>query len=146
MTPEGPGKPSAVSAPEINEFVAATYPALSRTQVKCVRAVRGEVETVWRHQEEELRPGGYISGVTQFTVADASLWFVTFTLIGLEAMAVTADLQLTFLRPAQGGDLHGLGTLLSQGRRRFHGSVKLWVGEERDRLVAHASGTYITPN
>ncbi|MGA7270053.1 MAG: PaaI family thioesterase, partial [Acidimicrobiia bacterium] len=88
----------------------------------------------------------YISGVTQFTVADASLWFVTFTLIGLEAMAVTADLQLTFLRPALGGDLHGLGTLLSQGRRRFHGSVKLWVGEERDRLVAHATGTYITPN
>lgn len=135
-----------MSAWEINDFVATVYPALGSSQVKCTRAVRGEVETVWAYNEEELRPGGYISGVTQFAVADASLWFVTFTLIGLEPMAVTSDLQLTFLRPALGGDLHGVGTLLSQGRRRVHGSVGLWVGEDRDRLVAHATGTYVIPD
>lgn len=137
---------SAVSAAEINQFVTATYPALSRAGVVCTRAARGQVETVWPYQASELRPGGYVSGVTQFALADASLWFVTFTLIGLEAMAVTSDLQLTFLRPARGGDLHGRGTVLSQGRRRVHGSVSLWVGEDRDRLVAHATGTYMVPD
>lgn len=137
---------SAASASEINEFVATTYPALSRARVVCTSADKGEVETVWEYREEELRPGGYISGVTQFSVADASLWFLTFTLIGLEAMAVTSDLQINFLRPARGGDLHGLGILLSQGRRRVHGSVKLWVGEDRERLVAHATGTYVIPD
>ncbi len=138
--------PSAASVSEMNDFVAANYPALSRTKVRCTRAVSGEVGTVWPYQEEELRPGGYISGVTQFALADASLWFLTFSLIGLEPMAVTSDLQLTFLRPALGGDLHGLGTLLSRGRRRVHGAVKLWVGEDPDRLVAHATGTYVVPD
>lgn len=130
---------------EMTSFAFAEFPALAVAGVRCVAARPGEAEAVWSYDEAQLRPGGYISGPTQFMVADTCLWFAVFTLIGLEPMAVTSDLQMTFLRPALGDDLHGLATVVSQSRRRIHGTVRLWVGEDRDRLVAHATGTYAVP-
>ena len=47
-------------------------------------------------------PGGYISGPTQFTLADTAIWFAVFTVIGISPMAVTTDLSISFLRPATG--------------------------------------------
>ena len=50
-----------------------------------------------------IRPGGYVSGPTQFALADAALWYMTFAVIGrIEPMALTSELSIRFLRPAQG--------------------------------------------
>jgi uncharacterized protein (TIGR00369 family) len=134
-----------ISPAEVNEFVAARYPALSGSGVTCEEVEKGEALVRWKLDEGELRPGGYISGPTQFAVADAALWFVTFSLVGLEEMAVTADLHITFLRPAIGGDLYARGRSVSTGKRRVRGTVDLWVGEDSDRLVSHAVGSYALP-
>lgn len=118
---------------------------MAATGVRCVEAESGRVRAVWPHDESQLRPGGYISGGTQFMVADAALWFVTFTVVGLEAMAVTSACQITFLRPAVGGDLWAEASVLSHTRRRVHGDVRLWVGSDETRMVSHATGTYSLP-
>lgn len=134
-----------IAPAEIDRFVAETYPAMAQSGVRCVEAAEGRVEVVWPYDETQLRPGSYISGVTQFALADCALWFATFTVVGLEAMAVTTDVQISFLRPARGDDLRATAEVVSVGRARIHGDVRLWVGNDRDRLVSHASGTYALP-
>ena len=80
-----------------------------------------------------------------FGLADIALWFAAFTEIGIEPMAVTSELSIRFLRPAQGGDLLARATLASVSTRRMVGSIDLWVDGGEDRLVAVAQGTYVRP-
>lgn len=129
---------------EVNEFVEVQFPAMYRQGIRCTRLGDGTAEAVWIHDPSQLRPGDYISGPTQFSLADAALWFLAFTVVGLEPMAVTSDLSINFLRPAVGGDLHAEANLISLSRRRLLGEVRLWV-EAEDRLVSHATGTYALP-
>lgn len=130
---------------EIDAFAARQYPALAASGVRCLSAEDGRVEVVWIYDEAQLRPGGYISGPTQFALADSGLWYATFTLVGLEAMAVTSDLHITFLRPAREGNLHAAAQVVSAGRNRVHGVVRLWVEDDPETLVSHAIGTYALP-
>ena len=131
-----------ISPAEVNEFVASRYPALAGSGVTCEELDDARALARWKLDEGDLRPGGYISGPIQFAVADAALWFVTFSHVGLQEMAVTSDLHITFLRPAIGGDLYGRARSVSVGKRRIRGTVDLWVGEDFDRLVSHAVGSY----
>lgn len=93
-----------------------------------------------------LRPGGYISGPTQFGLADAALWYLTFGVIDrVEPMALTSELSIRFLRPAQGSTLWARATLESAGRRSIVGSVRVWCDDAEDRPSSVAQGTYVLP-
>lgn len=126
---------------EVNAFVAGVYPAVHADGFRCTAMGHGEAGGRWRHDPRALRPGGFISGPTQFTLADLALWYLSFTVLGLQPMAVTSDLAMTFLRPAVGDDLLATAILLRAGRTRLHGRVELWVAGD-DRPVAHATGGY----
>ena len=94
----------------------------------------------------EVRPGGFISGPTQFALADAALWYLAFVAIGrVEPMALTSELSIRFLRPAVGVELWARATLEGAGRRNVVGSVRIWVDEREDRATAVAQGTYALP-
>lgn len=93
-----------------------------------------------------LRPGGYVSGPVQFGLADAALWYLVFGVIGrVEPMALTSELSIRFLRPAQGTTLWGEASLESAGRRSIVGSVRVWADDARDRPSSVAQGTYVLP-
>ena len=95
---------------------------------------------------EELRPGGFISGPTQFSLADAALWYVVFAAIGrIEPMALTSELSIRFLRPAIGDVLWARGTLESAGRRNVVGTVHVWTDDRPEKPTAVAQGTYVLP-
>lgn len=127
---------------EVDAFIAEVYPATDSGGYRCEVIEEGRTVARWQYDETILRPGGFISGPVQFTVADVALWYLSFTVVGLQPMAVTSDLQITFLRPAVGGDLLGEAHLLRAGRTRISGRVSLWVDGEPDRPVAHATGSY----
>jgi acyl-coenzyme A thioesterase PaaI-like protein len=94
----------------------------------------------------ELRPGGFISGPTQFGLADAALWYLVFGAIGrIEPMALTSELSIRYLRPAQGQVLWARATLESAGRRNVVGTVRVWADDREDRPTATAQGTYALP-
>lgn len=133
-----------ISPAEVDAFIAEHYPAMAASGVRCEEISEGLAVARWRHNPEALRPGNLISGPTQFELADAALWMLAFTVVGLEAMAVTMDLHITFLRPATGGDLLARAELLSAGRTRISGEVRLWVDGD-DRGVSHAVGSYAPP-
>jgi uncharacterized protein (TIGR00369 family) len=134
--------PPTISPEDVNVFVASVYPAAHRDGYRCVELGDGFAVARWTYDPDILRPGGLISGPTQFTVADIALWHLSFTVLGLKAMAVTSDIHMTFLRPAAGGDLIGRAELLRAGRTRISGQVRIWVEGAEHRPVAHAVGGY----
>jgi uncharacterized protein (TIGR00369 family) len=129
-----------LSPAAVDAFVASIYPAA--TAHRCDAIGDGFAEARWPLDDTMLRPGGLISGPTQFALADLALWYLSFTVVGLAPMAVTADLHITFLRPAKGGDLLARAELLRAGKSRISGRVLLWVDGAADRPVSHAVGSY----
>jgi len=97
-------------------------------------------------QPEELRPGGFVSGPTQFGLADAALWYLVFAAIGrVEPMAMTSELSIRYLRPAIGEVLWARGTLDAAGRRNIVGTVHVWMDDRQTKPTAVAQGTYALP-
>lgn len=134
--------PSSLTPRQVNDFVASEYPAAHAGGYRCDELGDGFAVARWIYDPGTLRPGGLISGPTQFTVADIALWHLSFTVLGLKPMAVTSDVHITFLRPAAGGDLIGRAELLRAGRTRISGQVRLWVEGADHRPVSHAVGGY----
>ncbi len=97
--------------------------------------------------EAELRPGAFISGPTQFGLADAALWYLLFGATGrIEPMALTSELSIRFLRPAQGSVLWARATLDVAGRRNVVGTVRVWCDDRENKPTATAQGTYVLPH
>ena len=96
--------------------------------------------------DAELRPGAFVSGPSQFGLADAALWYLVFGATGrIEPMALTSELSIRFLRPAQGAVLWAKATLDVAGRRNVVGTVRVWCDERSDKPTATAQGTYVLP-
>ncbi len=94
----------------------------------------------------EIRPGGFISGPTQFALADAALWYATFVAIDhIEPMALTSELSIRFLRPATGAELWARADVAVAGRRGVVGTVSIW-SDDVTRPSAIAQGTYMLPH
>src|SRR5918995_1079270 len=95
---------------------------------------------------DDIGPGGFISGPTQFALADAALWYLVFGALGrVELMALTSELSIRFLRPAIGDVLSGRAELASISRRSVVGTVWVWAGDNEHRPSAIAQGTYALP-
>jgi uncharacterized protein (TIGR00369 family) len=137
--------PPELTIDEVNDFVARTFPVAGHRGIRCEALGKGTATARWTFDKAQLRPGDYISGPTMFALADSALWFATFTIIGLQAMAVTSEMSIRFLRPAQGADLLAQATIDSAGSRRLVGTIQLWIDGSRERLVAVAQGSYARP-
>lgn len=125
---------------------AAVSAAFSGSSNSCVEIGDGWVTARLTPDTSALRPGGFISGPTQFGLADAALWFLTFGAIGrIELMALTSELSIRYLRPAAGDVLWAKATLDSAGRRNVVGTVRLWVDDRESKATAVAQGTYALP-
>lgn len=96
--------------------------------------------------DAELRPGAFVSGPSQFGLADAALWYLVFGATGrIEPMALTSELSIRFLRPARGEILWARATLDVAGRRNVVGTVHVWCDDRSDKPTATAQGTYALP-
>ena len=148
MSTDTPAEPSTVpptgpTAEEINDMIAEQFPGTGRACVDLGPDFALASSVV---EPENLRPGGFVSGPTQFGLADAALWYLTFGAIGrIEPMAMTSELSMRYLRPAQGTVLWARATLEKAGRRNVVGTVHLWCDDNTDRITATAQGTYALP-
>lgn len=90
---------------------------------------------------DDLRPGGTVSGPTIMSLADGVAYMVVLSRIGPEALAVTSNLNINFLRRPRPGGLRASGRLLKLGRTLALVEVEV-VPEDGSEAVAHAVVTY----
>lgn len=132
-----------VDVDAINEMVRASFPG---TGSRCLELGTDHALATLDVAEADLRPGELVSGPTQFGLIDCALWFLTFVAIGrIEPMALTSELSIRFLRPAQGRRLLCRADLESVSRRSVVGTARVWCDGAPGRVTATAQGTYALP-
>jgi uncharacterized protein (TIGR00369 family) len=95
--------------------------------------------------EKNLRPGGTVSGPAMFALADVSVYLAILAMIGPEALAVTTNCSIDFMRkPAAGRDLLAEARILKLGRVLAVGDVLVFSDGAADP-VARATLTYSIP-
>ena len=96
-------------------------------------------------QEHHLRPGGTVSGPSMFSLADISVYLSVLAAIGPEALTVTTNCSLDFMRkPMAETDLLAHCKLLKLGKSLAVGDVLIF-SDGMDKPVARATMTYSIP-
>ena len=96
-------------------------------------------------QEHHLRPGGTVSGPSMFSLADISVYLSVLAAIGPEALTVTTNCSLDFMRkPVSETDLLAHCKLLKLGKSLAVGDVLIF-SDGMDKPVARATMTYSIP-
>jgi uncharacterized protein (TIGR00369 family) len=141
-----PTTASAVTVEEVNAFLAAELPFFPTMGITCAEVARGTAVTRFAYDDRWARPGGIVNGVTMMGLADLAVYVAIFTLAGIRPMAVTNELKMNFLRPAAGRDVFARATVHKLGRRVAFASVAVTEAGDDERLVAHATSSYVLPD
>ncbi|MGJ8626568.1 MAG: PaaI family thioesterase [Sulfitobacter sp.] len=105
----------------------------------------GEITMRLLTGHKHLRPGGTISGPSMFALADVAAYLVTLAMIGPQALAVTTNCSIDFMRkPMAGVHLIAKARLLKLGKLLSVTDVLIY-SEGSDKPVARASLTYAIP-
>ncbi|MGC1497967.1 MAG: PaaI family thioesterase [Sulfitobacter sp.] len=105
----------------------------------------GEITMRLLTANKHLRPGGTISGPSMFALADVAAYLVTLSQIGPQALAVTTNCSIDFMRkPVAGVHLIAKARLLKLGKLLSVTDVLIY-SDGADKPVARASLTYAIP-
>ena len=134
-----------LDADGVNALLRKAFPGAEQARTVLITEVGpGRLHMVAPYREGLLRPGGVISGPTLMGLADNAAYALVLAHIGDQLMAVTSQLNMSFLRGCQPGDIHAEAEMLRLGRRLAVMDVRLWT-EAPDRLAAQANVTYAIP-
>lgn len=133
-----------MTADELNAFLVEVFEQVADDfHVDEVR--QAEVTMRLLTSDKHLRPGGTISGPSMFGLADVAAYVVTLAHIGPQALAVTTNCSIDFMRkPAAGVPLVAKARLLKLGKQLSVSDVLLF-SEGMEEPVARASLTYAIP-
>ncbi|MEO1551999.1 MAG: PaaI family thioesterase [Pseudomonadota bacterium] len=132
-----------MTAPEVERFLAAEFPQIDgRFELREIGPGRALVRMPVG--QGDLRPGGTVSGPSMFALADVAYYIVTLAMIGPEALTVTTNCNINFMRKPQPTALVAEARILKLGRSLSVGDVSL-RNEDQTDLVAHAQMTYSIP-
>lgn len=133
----------ALDAAGLLEVMAREFPQQQgRFDIEDVAPMRARVRMFV--SEAELRPGGTVSGPTMFTLADCAFYMATMAMIGPQALTVTTNCSINFLRKPDPVDIIGECRILKLGKTLSTGDVMIYSDGKPD-VVAHASLTYAIP-
>jgi uncharacterized protein (TIGR00369 family) len=128
---------------ELEAFFAQAFPQ-GGSQTRTVELGSGWARVVFDPAERNLRPGNLVSGPTQMGLADHAAYAVILAHIGPVAMAVTSNLNFSFLRGVQMRQVVADARLLKLGKRLATVDVVLWQDDEAN-IVAQSTVTYAIP-
>ncbi|MCA0047382.1 PaaI family thioesterase [Mesorhizobium sp. B283B1A] len=121
--------------PQLNERVAA-YEAIDVFPGGCIVRLNAG--------EQHLRPGGTVSGPALFTLADIGGYVCVLSHAGPDALSVTTNLNINFVRKAEAGPIDGHCRILKLGKGLMVFDIDIVAGPE-GHTIAHATGTYSIP-
>ena len=128
---------------DLQAFMARVFPQVHRQFT--VQSVAPWRLVLRMHVDDShLRPGGTVSGPSMFALADLAFYLATLAMIGPEALAVTTNCAIDFMRKPAPGDLLGEARILKLGRSLSVGDVMIHPVDD-SAPVARASLTYSIP-
>lgn len=144
MTKEDP-KP-VMDAEELNKFLSQVYPQLNDhlAGYSVLDVQPGGCTVRLQASNQHLRPGGTVSGPALFTLADIGGYACVLSHLGPEALCVTTNLNINFMRKADAGEIVGHSRILKLGKSLMVFDIEM-ITPANGLTVAHASGTYSIP-
>ncbi len=135
-----------MTAAEVNALLATAYPQLNDqfSFYEALEVFPGGCTVRLNADERHLRPGGTVSGPSLFTLADIGGYVCVLSHAGPDALSVTINLNINFMRKAEAGPIDGHCRILKLGRSLMVFDADLVAGPDR-HTVAHATGTYSIP-
>ena len=130
---------------QLADFFVAAFPGIATERhAGIVEIMPGRVRLRLEPDEASLRPGGIVSGPTQMGLADRAAYAAILAHIGPVAMAVTSNLNMSFLRAVEYAPVMADAELIKLGKRLATVDVRLWQGDP-GRVLAQATVTYAIP-
>jgi uncharacterized protein (TIGR00369 family) len=133
-----------MTAGEVNELLKSVYPQLN-DKIDFYEAVDifpGGCTVRLNADERHLRPGGTVSGPSLFTLADIGGYVCVLSHAGPDALSVTTNLNINFVRKAEAGPIDGHCRILKLGKALMVFEIDIVADGQ---TVAHATGTYSIP-
>lgn len=133
-----------LTATEVQAFMVAEFPQTAdEFTVEQVGPMMARVRMT--PAERHLRPGGTVSGPTIFALADCAAYFAIIAMVGPEALAVTTNASIDYMRkPTVGADLVADVQLLKLGRVLVVADVQVRA-DGAAAIMARATFTYSRP-
>ncbi|RWA76695.1 PaaI family thioesterase [Mesorhizobium sp. M1C.F.Ca.ET.193.01.1.1] len=135
-----------LNAAEVNALMASVYPQLNDrlTSYEALDVFPGGCTVRLNADERHLRPGGTVSGPSLFTLADIGGYVCVLSHAGPDALSVTVNLDINFVRKAEAGPIDGHCRILKLGKSLMVFDIDIVAGRD-GHTVAHATGTYSIP-
>ncbi len=128
---------------EMQAFLAEIFPQVrGKFEVLALEPMKASVRM--NIDKTDLRPGGTVSGPSMFALADVAFYIATLAMIGPQALTVTTNCTINFMRKPEPVNLLAEARILKLGRSLCVGDVTLF-SEGFDNTIAHASLTYSIP-
>ena len=129
---------------QMDAFLAEVFPQIDN-QFTILASTDDKLTVRLNVTDAHLRPGGTVSGPSMFALADVGMYIAVLERIGAEALAVTTNCSIDFMRkPVANRNLIGEARVLKLGKALAVGDV-LMFSEGSDKPVARASLTYSIP-
>jgi uncharacterized protein (TIGR00369 family) len=135
---------SVMSIADLYRFLAEDFPQITSDRLAIERLDQTSIRISRPVTEADLRPGGTVSGPTLMGLADVTTYLLLLSRIGPVGLAVTTNLNITFLRKPSLGGVAAEGQLLKLGSRLAVVDVRLF-SEGDTEPVAQATVTYSIP-
>ncbi len=129
--------------PEMHAYMAEVFPELG-ARFEVLEMAPFRLTARMTASAADLRPGGTVSGPTIFALADCAFYIATLALVGRQALTVTTNCSIDFLRKPAPGELRAEARVLKLGRSLSVGDV-LVFSDGHDGPVARAGLTYSIP-
>jgi uncharacterized protein (TIGR00369 family) len=142
--PRQSGLSPVMSVEAVNALIAELYPQLNdgdRTY-EVTEVLPGGCIVRLNADRRHLRPGDTVSGPSLFTLADIGGYACVLSHAGPDALSVTTNLSINFMRKAGPGPIDGSCSILKLGRSLMVFDIDIVAQGE---TVAHATGTYSIP-
>jgi len=133
-----------MTAAEVNDLMTSAYPQLNEgsNAYETIDVFPGGCTVRLNATEKHLRPGGTVSGPCLFTLADIGGYACVLSHAGPDALSVTVNLDINFMRKAEAGPIDGHCRILKLGRSLMVFDIDIVAAGQ---TVAHATGTYSIP-
>lgn len=135
-----------MTASEVDDLIASLYPQLNNDYkaYETIDVFPGGCTVRLNADERHIRPGGTVSGPSLFTLADIGGYACVLSHSGPDALSVTTNLNINFMRKAEPGPIDGHCRILKLGKSLMVFEIDMVAGLN-GQTVAHATGTYSIP-